>query len=678
MIKITQIQIKNFKSFENVTFEVDPDFNVVTGVNNCGKTNLLEAIALWHECFNKLIRQAGKTYKQLYKKGDFILGNTQEKYFPYDTIKTVRSSNIEDIFYNCNYKKSIELILKLVKTGESEGDETLEIGFKLKLSGLNYVIELINYNSYDFQKFNQFFASFPAPITASFASPVAAIKEYEKFLTRPQIIESIQKRASVEVIRNRLYSLYQNTGNLSLYEKFTHDLAYILFDNQQQIEFIIKSDIRQDVAAVINYKLNSEDTEKDLALLGSGTLQIIVILLNLYAAEQKADLNLILFDEPDSHIHRNIQKRLIETLSRFSTQNQIFLSTHNESLIRQTPLNQLFHLEFKPKHQYAALTNHKLTDVAPHFQGIYPLATNPVISSLGNTNGLDFLNAIEADKIVFVEGADDAKAIYLLLQKAVIPKNTKKYVFWVLGGVDRIFKENTNITSYKVIFEQIKNNRTLWEKSVLIFDRDYIIDTDGLIPGKNTNHVGAILDKFQSKLSLKAYTWSAYTLEAVLLTELEVLAKLLRKWLNSQGKSVSLTLLNNKILEVYSGDELRERFQEKYLEDPLDKKSLLYQISKKYKNLKQRTHILFDPKAKTGVINVDDDDIKSMYEKYLRQCIDDQDYYKIANKEDVEYFLHEVLAEFSTAFELERDWMQLLQCVDRGTWFQDWNFLTNV
>lgn len=36
--------------------ELDPDFNVFTGVNNSGKTNLLEAIALWHECFNRLIR----------------------------------------------------------------------------------------------------------------------------------------------------------------------------------------------------------------------------------------------------------------------------------------------------------------------------------------------------------------------------------------------------------------------------------------------------------------------------------------------------------------------------------------------------------------------------------------------------------------------------------------------
>ncbi len=99
-MKISKIQIKNFKSFQDVTVDLEPDFNVFTGVNNSGKTNLLEAIALWHECFNKLIRQAGKGYKELYKKGDYILGHTTEKYFPYETIKTVELQILTIFFIN--------------------------------------------------------------------------------------------------------------------------------------------------------------------------------------------------------------------------------------------------------------------------------------------------------------------------------------------------------------------------------------------------------------------------------------------------------------------------------------------------------------------------------------------------------------------------------------------------
>lgn len=169
----------------------------------------------------------------------------------------MRSSNLEDIFYQCDTKNSIELIITFTKNDFTEAISPLEIGFSLKTSGMNYVIELINYNDYDFKKFNEFFNNFPEPVNASFASPIPAIRDYEKFVTRPQ---------------------------------------------KQEI------------------------------------------------------------------------------------------------------------------------------DISSRFKGIYPSATNPIISSLGSSNGLDFINAMEANRIIFVEGQDDAKVINLLLQHR-IPKNTNKYVF---------------------------------------------------------------------------------------------------------------------------------------------------------------------------------------------------------------------------------------------------------
>ena len=78
------------------------------------------------------------------------------------------------------------------------------------------------------------------------------------------------------------YTEIWTNGVLSLYNNFISDLSYILFNNQEQIEFFTSSDIQKDTRVIINYKLNSRDTEKDIALLGSGTLQIIEILLNLY------------------------------------------------------------------------------------------------------------------------------------------------------------------------------------------------------------------------------------------------------------------------------------------------------------------------------------------------------------------------------------------------------------
>ena len=76
-------------------------------------------------------------------------------------------------------------------------------------------------------------------------------------------------------------------------------------------------------------------------MLGSGTIQIIEILLHVF--ESKTDLNLILLDEPDSHIHRDIQKRLLNQLRESDV--QVFLTTHNESLIRSADPKNIFFID---------------------------------------------------------------------------------------------------------------------------------------------------------------------------------------------------------------------------------------------------------------------------------------------------------------------------------------------
>ena len=43
---ISKIHIENFRSFENIEVELHEGINVITGHNNCGKSNLLIAMAL--------------------------------------------------------------------------------------------------------------------------------------------------------------------------------------------------------------------------------------------------------------------------------------------------------------------------------------------------------------------------------------------------------------------------------------------------------------------------------------------------------------------------------------------------------------------------------------------------------------------------------------------------------
>lgn len=651
---IQSIKIKNFKSFQDVTILLNSDINILTGKNNSGKTTVLEAIALWHECFTKLIRQAGRATKN-YNKGDYILGNTQEKYFPFYAIHSVRSPNFDDIFYERDKTKKIELTALL-----NGSNKDLIVSFQISVSGLNYVIELTDFNQYDFKLFNNFFQNLPIPISLYYASPVPTIRARENFATLPQVKEAIQIRESSSILRNRLYSLYRNQRNLDLYRNFIDDLSYILFDNQEKIEFYTNSDIQKDTQVILEFQIGKRGNKKDINLLGSGTLQIIEILLNLYDHVQITDLNIILLDEPDSHIHRDIQKRLLEIITKFADRNQVVMTTHNESLIRHSDIRHLFHLENSFQGNYKPIDNNEISKLGFRFKGIYPSVTNPIISSLGNTNGLDFINGIESDRLIFVEGEDDARAISLLLQKSKSPTSSKKYVFWVLNGVNHIFND---ILSYKTVFSVIKNQKTLWEKSVLIFDRDFLNDA----------HYQAIAKAMKEKLGLETYISIAYTFEATLLTELDVLSRLLAKWMKvSYSQQIDTDMLRENLYISYQ--EIEEDLQQKYL----DNKEWILQAAHRYIKVRDSLKILFARPKPSNLIVEDNAEITMLYQEHLKQSISTQKFFKLTKKEDVSKILNQALQPYQISFDIENDFIDLLKMVDHSTWFKEWDFLLNL
>lgn len=651
---IESLHIQHFKSFQDVIIDFNADVNIFTGKNNSGKTTVLEAIALWQECFAKLLNQAkvGREGKKAtpYKKGDYILGNTGNKYFPFDEINSIRSPNFSDIFYQKESNKPIQLSAVLV-----DDDTSLQIGFEIKSSGSNYGITLIGYSSYNFEAFNNFFRKLPSPISVIYTSPVSAIQQIENFTTQPNIQEITLKRESASVLRNRLYAVYRNS-DASLYPNFLSSLNYILFDNQAKLDFLIDSDIQKDTRVLINFRIGHNDTPKDIALLGSGSLQVVEILLSLYYRDNR-DMSLLLLDEPDSHIHRDIQKRLLKVITDFSSGNQIFLTTHNEALIRESAPRHLFHLENKPKNHYKPLNSEALVQLEKtggkrSFKGIYPLQTNSIIRSIGSSAGLDFINAIEADRIIFVEGDDDAQAIYTLLQKATIPPTRIKYVFWVLNGISNVFKE---IETYKTVFSQIKNEQSLWEKSVLIMDRDFLSD----------EHYPLIRQKMTEKF-LPTYITSAYTLESTILTDLKIASNLLHFWLKDKGIASNKDNIETTLTAEY-------RACKDVIQSRLDNSSSINNTVHHYQAVRDKTTALFG--KNNHPIREDDTALTLHYQEHLRRCFQEETLFKLMNKDDVGRVINAALASYQMTFEIEKDFIDLLKNVAPGRWFSEWDFL---
>lgn len=643
---IKEFYIANFKAFKSVHIIFNPDLNIFTGMNNSGKTTVLEALALWHESFSKLIMQAKRSTRN-YKNGQWVLGNTLVKYFPFEQINSVRCPNFEDLFHQRDRRLHIELTAVI----ENEAKEEIRIPFIITESGMNYKIELYQFTTYDFAKFNRFFQNLPNPVGFFYASPIAAIQQVEAFATQPQVADAIVNRSSVSVLRNRLYALYRYPDP-AVFQRFLDDLSYILSDNRQSIQITTESDIQRDTNVIFNAKLTPQDTAKDIALLGSGTLQIIEILLNLFHSDSRGkDMNIILLDEPDSHIHRDIQNRLMLVLTKFEKDNQIFVTTHNEALIRSANIVNLFHLEPKPEGVYKNVGTAQMQKIGSRFSGIFPTALRPIISSLGSTNGLDFINAVEADVLLFVEGEDDARAFDILFRQQIRPK---KYAYWVLGGVSKVLE---NILHYKTVLSNVKNQKTLWEKSVLVMDRDFLNDT----------HLSALPTLFQSKIGLKTRIADAYTFESTLLTDFNKFSRLLAKWLDFKQIQINPPSLESYLIEsyrVHAQSKMNLWKTDKFIED----------TSHLYRNAREKLNTILGQKF----IEASDIQLQSLVRAHIESCINTGQFYKLMNKDDVQTIVNLVIAPTGIVFSVETDFIELMYVVDKSVWFDAWDFLNGI
>ncbi len=658
---LKSLHIENFKSFEDVIFEFNPTVNIFTGVNNTGKTTILEAIALWQECFVKLLQQAKRTQKN-YKKGDYIIDNTLLKYFKFEDINSIRSPAFEDIFFD----KETNRIVKIGATFQNEENENITITILIRNIAGNCIVELDDFKNFSFLKFNEFFKKFPNPITLSYASPVSNIAQNERFMTFPNVKEMMTGHNSVSILRNRLSLLY-NERTETNYRNFLNDLNDALYGNDAKLKFYEITKSRDDSKVIFHYTIGDETTTKDISLLGSGTLQIMEILLHLHYKESEPDLRIILLDEPDSHIHRDIQKRLLSILAQKISNTQIFLTTHNENFIRNADVSQLFHLENTPKNHYKTIDIERLSKIdetqktRKSFSGIYPTHINPIIKTLGNGGmGLDFIDALEADKIIFVEGEDDAQMIYFLLQKTYSTPNPNKYVFWVMNGISNILK---NIAGYKHIFEQIKNKKTLWEKSYLIMDKDIL----------SNEHAQRMTEKIKNVLGIDVFVPSAYTFETILLSDLSKLSLLITQWF-SKLDIAPLHTTHEEIEKTYQslGKMLEERY---FGQNSLEKqnKDIFIYLDRKNK----LDMLLNEGKAdKNSVIT--QPNLTLYYQKYIKDCIQEGKFYKLATKDDLSWFFDEILKPYNKTFDLEKDFLALLESVYINNWYSDWDFMRTL
>ncbi len=631
---IRSLKVEGFKSLEQVEIHFNPDLNVLTGVNNSGKTTVLEAIALWVECFRKLVR---KNSDKRSRRTAYLLG--QEGRFSFSEFTSVRCPDYRDMFLNLNTDIPIK-----IDAAVTDGENEMTIGFAIEHEGGgHYLVEFLPTSGYTLQTFNDFFTKLPNPFSVIYASPVATLPPREEFQTPPKVRAEVNARQSMRVLRNRLYQLRKDAAR---YHDFVNSVAKVLCGDDQNVHFEMGGDETEDVDLSVKVQIGQE-LHKNISLLGSGTLQIIEIMLSLYA--DKSDLNLVLLDEPDSHIHRDIQRRLYRKLLEHSNNTQIFLTTHNESLIRSTRVEHLFHLEPQTKKTYYPVYK---DGVSGQKQGLQPSRYLKILKTLGSETSIDFLNALEAERLVLVEGEDDARFIHTIVEGQMSPSPPFAAMYWSFDGVDTIFER---IDVYRDIFSRFRNDTTLWEKAVLVIDRDHMTDEQR----------AALQSKLTQKLSIPVYISTSYTMEATILSEPSKLGMLLKQLFSKESnRKADLAAVDSHLATAIDALTLE---LEKRIVDPDFLKGLFYRLKSRREKL-ERLGI-------RDVITTTDGSLQTEFQTFAKDALARRQVHLLATKDDISNLIKTVHDAAGIPFDKERLFERLLDCASMLSWFDEWKEL---
>ena len=373
-MKICSIRIENFKAFKDIEIPLNPNFNIIIGENNIGKSTLFEAIHLWMLGYNSLIQANGRNF----------YGQNTPRYISFDKLYFLRITAIKDVFYSNYETASITINIRVAETTYS-----LKIKFE-KPTSMDFYLR-VKYESNDFQSlsdiirhqglnlFNSIFIYHTRPVFNT-------IKD-EPFYNNAQLMKKISLGKSYDVIRNKILKGDPSERKfLRLQERISR-----VFNNQVKIRFKNKS-LQDEEYVRITIQIE-ETKEIDISLVGSGILQVIDIFSTLeFINRRERCLNILLIDEPDSHLHSNLQASLIDEL-RSDVNNQHFIITHNDRLINKAQEGELLYIN------KASLENGILTPISPNN---YNSVTAELASKMFS------LNEIDRNKIIVItEGKSD-------------------------------------------------------------------------------------------------------------------------------------------------------------------------------------------------------------------------------------------------------------------------------
>ncbi|MDR0829896.1 MAG: AAA family ATPase [Prevotellaceae bacterium] len=396
---IHKLILKNFKKVKEETFYFT-NFDLVVGSNNSGKSTVLQALAIWQFCVEqfRLTRKKGQNGIQI------VLPNFTALPVPEFNLlwKDKTDRRYEDDIQT-GKKNQIYIYIEIDVFWKNINGEEKNFCVQMRYQSPQavYAKPLKGWG-----EFNRLDQEDNMPYVV-YVPPFSGLEPHEKWLGDGNVRQNVGKAQPGSVLRNLLYRVIDNS-NISIEnntewteiikrikEWFNIDLLPPQYDQQTSTEIIVE--------------YQYEKKNFDIISGGSGFHQILTLLAFMYGYKR---VTTILFDEPDAHLHVNLQRQIINYFKQ--SQVQFLIATHSEEFIKNVEFNSILSI---------------LSGTPSRV-----VSNDAVISALSDINNIDVVRTQENPYVLYLEGEDDER---ILASWAKILEKTEiyqKFYPFILGG----------------------------------------------------------------------------------------------------------------------------------------------------------------------------------------------------------------------------------------------------
>lgn len=340
---ITRVTIRNLKRFKEQTFEGLQGLHLLVGQNNSGKSTLLHALAIWNYCVEEF-RVSERTGT---KAIEITLANFTP--LPLSDFKLLWHEKTERSYPETGEldprtnkpKKKQEFIaveIEVVWNSSNGGEKRFTV--LLRWHNRNTVYASPKGGWEEFRQLdangNLAQSSFPKMVYVPPSSNIAAL---ERPLDMANLRALVGEGRPGSVVRNMIWLTFKAEGERNPSRRFAHPFSLLQKHIGDWFGVTVNDPEYMEGRSrfvVSTYTTAHGKLELDWVNAGSGLLQCLIVLTFLYGFQP----DVLLLDEPDAHLHVNLQRTLLDFLKRQKA-TQMLIATHAEEFIQRVHPDQI-------------------------------------------------------------------------------------------------------------------------------------------------------------------------------------------------------------------------------------------------------------------------------------------------------------------------------------------------